>query len=140
MASEASQVCVVVTSVLRLCALCVPVFQALTPPPTAQLGAHWTLWLRLKDVAGARTSQYDDIEDVDPQQLVSKFKKRLLIDKKLAVEPSLVTVRLVPCGARTPSAEEEAAAIELDPRLTLASAGVCDGGSLLLYFPGECET
>ena len=49
----------------------------------------------------------------------------------------LVTLRLVACGARKPSAAEEAAAAEPDdPRLTLAEAGVLDGCSLLAFVAG----
>ena len=86
------------------------------------------------DMAGA---QYADVKAVDLQQAVSDFKARWLAQAKLDVDPALVTLRLVACGARKPSAAEEAAAAELDdPRLTLAEAGVRDGSSLLAFVAG----
>jgi hypothetical protein len=88
-----------------------------------------TVWVKRTDVAGA---QYAEIEDVDVLQSVSKLKARLVAQEALGVPPSLVTLRLVPCGARKPTAEEEAVAAELDdPRLTLAAAGITEGCSLL---------
>ena len=93
-----------------------------------------TLWVKPRDVAGA---QYAEVEDVDLQQTVSKFKARWMAQAKLDVDPSLVTLRLVACGARTPSAAEEAEAAVLDdPRLTLAAVGVNAGCSLLAYVVG----
>jgi hypothetical protein len=84
------------------------------------------------DVEGA---QYDDSEGVAPQQLVSTFKKRWLNDKKLDVDPSLVTLRLVKRGpGDDPSEAQEEAATELSPRRTLREAGVADGSSLLACF------
>ena len=86
------------------------------------------------DVVGAR---YAEVEDVDLQQSVSKFTARWVVEEGLTVRPSLVTLRLVACGPRKPSEEEEAAAAVLDdPRLTLAAAGVNDGCSLLAYVAG----
>jgi hypothetical protein len=88
-----------------------------------------TLWLKPTDIAGAR---YVEVEDVDLQQTVSKFIARWMAQAKLDVDPSLVTLRLVACGSRKPTAAEEAAAVVLDdPRLTLAEAGVTAGCSLL---------
>jgi hypothetical protein len=85
-------------------------------------------------VAGA---QYADVKAVDLQQTVSDFKARWVSEEKLDVRPSLVTLRLVACGARKPSAAEEAAAALLDdPRLTLAEAGVTAGCSLLAFVAG----
>ena len=93
-----------------------------------------TLWVKPLDIAGAR---YVEVEDVDLQQTVSKFIARWVSQEKLDVRPSRVTLRLVACGARKPSAAEEAAAAELDdPRLTLAEAGVLDGCSLLAFVAG----
>ena len=83
------------------------------------------------DVQGAR---YSELEEVDLQQTVSKIIARWVAQAKLDVDPSLVTLRLVWCGSRKPTAEEEAAAVVLDdPRLTLAAAGVTDGCSLLAF-------
>jgi hypothetical protein len=86
------------------------------------------------DVAGA---QYVALKRVDLQETVDDFKARWVVEEGLTVRPSLVTLRLVACGARKPSAAEEAAAAVLDdPRLTLAAAGVNAGCSLLAYIAG----
>ena len=80
-------------------------------------------------VAGAR---YVAVKGVDLQQTVDDFKARWVAQAKLDVDSSMVTLRLVACGARKPSSAEEAAAAELDdPRLTLAEAGFTAGCSLL---------
>ncbi len=93
-----------------------------------------TVWVKSSGVAGA---QYADVKDVDLQQSVSDFKARWVSEEQLDVRPSRVTLRLVACGARKPSAAEEAAAVELDdPRLTLAEAGVTAGCSLLAFVAG----
>ena len=90
-----------------------------------------TVWVKRMDVAGA---QYVDVESVDLEQTVSKFKSRWVTQAKLDVDPSLVTLHLVKCGARKPSAEEEKQAVELDdPRLSLDEAGITDGCSLLAF-------
>ena len=82
-------------------------------------------------------AQYAEVEDVDLQQTVSKFKARWVAQAKLDVDPSLVTLRLVARGARKPTAKQEAKAKELDdPRLSLADAGVTDGCSLLAFVAG----
>ena len=106
---------------------------ALRPLCGAQQPAErWTLWVKRTDVKGA---QYDDSEGVDPQQLVSTFKKRWLSDKKLGIDPSLVTLRLVKRGPGVPTASEEAASTLLvDPSATLRGAGVADGSWLLADF------
>jgi hypothetical protein len=102
--------------------------------PQASAHAAVTLWLKPTDIAGAR---YVGVEDVDLQQTVSKFIARWMAQAKLDVDPSRVTLRLVACGTRKPSAAEEAAAAELDdPRLTLAEAGVLHGCSLLAFVAG----
>jgi len=83
------------------------------------------------DVAGAR---YDFIKNVDPEQLVAELIARWVAQAKLDVDPSLVTLRLVKCGSRKPDIDDEAKAEVLDdPRLTLASAGLTDGCSLLAF-------
>jgi hypothetical protein len=95
----------------------------------AAAGAPVTVWVKRTDVPGA---QYAEVEGVDLQQTVSKFKARWVAQAKLDVDPSLVTLRLVKCGARNPEVEDEAKADVLDdPRLTLAAAGLIDGCSLL---------
>ncbi len=81
-------------------------------------------------------AEYDDFEDVDPQQWVSKLKKRFLSHRKLDVDPSQVSLRLVCFAGEEPTAEEEAAATLLNPRCTLRAAGVADGSSLLVIVAG----
>jgi hypothetical protein len=86
------------------------------------------------DVAGAR---YVAVKGVDLQETVDDFTSRWVAQEKLDVRPSLVTLRLVKCGAGKPTAKQEAKAKLLnDPRLTLAAAGVNDGCSLLAYVAG----
>ena len=93
-----------------------------------------TVWVKRMDVAGA---QYVDVENVDLEQTVSKFKSRWVAQEKLDAAPSLVSLRLVKCGSRKPGAVEEKQAVELDdPRLSLAEAGITDGCSLLAYVAG----
>jgi hypothetical protein len=89
-------------------------------------GARITLWVKRP---GAR---YTAVKDVDAQQTVHSFVAHWLADEQLDVLPSLATPSLVPCGSRTPTADDEEAAVVLDPRLTLAAAGVTDGCSLLV--------
>jgi len=93
----------------------------------AQPGERWTLWVK-QEGAGA---QYAEVEDVDPQLTVSKFKARWAAQEELKVRSSLITLRLVKCGPGVPTASEEAAALLLEPRRTLREAGIADGSSLL---------
>jgi hypothetical protein len=96
-----------------------------------QAGAPITVWVKRMDVAGAR---YDFIKNVDPeQQLVAELIARWVVQAKLDVDPSLVTLRLVKSSEAEPIPEEEAIAKELRPRLTLTSAGLTDGCSLLAF-------
>ena len=95
----------------------------------AAAGAPVTVWVKRTDVPGA---QYAEVEGVDLQQTVSKFKARWVAQAKLDVDPSLVTMRLVKCGTRKPEVVDEAVAVVLDdPRLTLAAVGITEGSSLL---------
>ena len=90
-----------------------------------------TVWVKRMDVAGAR---YVAVREVDMLVTVDGFIARWVAQAKLDVDPSLVTLRLVKCGARKPSAEEEQLAVELDdPRLSLDEAGITDGCSLLAF-------
>ena len=90
--------------------------------------------MKRTDVTGA---QYVEVENVDLEQTVSKFKARWLAQAKLDVDPSLVTLRLVKSSAAEPSPGEEAIAKNngegLGPRLTLAEAGIKNGCSLLAF-------
>jgi len=86
------------------------------------------------DVADA---QYVAVKGVDLQQTVDDFKARWIAQEKLDMRPSLVTLRLVECGARKPTPTQEAEAEVLDdPRLTLAGAGITDSCSLLAFVAG----
>jgi len=87
------------------------------------------------DVQGAR---YSELEEVDLQQTVSKFIARWVAEEKLDVRPSFVTLRLViTAGGEEPTEAEEASAVVLRPRLSLAAAGVTDGCSLLAFVAGS---
>ena len=89
-----------------------------------------TVWVKRMDVVGAR---YDIVKNVDTGQLVAEFIARWVAQAKLDVDPSLVTLRLVKCGAQKPSAEEEKQAVDIDPFDTLAVAGVSDNCKLLAF-------
>ena len=95
----------------------------------SQAGAPITVWVKRTDVPGA---QYVAVKGVDLQQTVDDFKARWVAQAKLDVDPSLVTLRLVACGPRKPSAAEEDAAVALDdPSLNLAEARVTGTAWLL---------
>ena len=90
-----------------------------------------TVWVKRMDVSGAR---YDIVKNVDTGQLVAEFIARWTAQEKLDAAPSLVTLRLVKCGARKPSAEEEKQAVELDdPSLNLADADITETAWLLAF-------
>ena len=81
------------------------------------------------DVPGAR---YVAVKGVDLEQTVDDFTASWVVQAKLDVDPSLVTLRLVKCGPRKPSAAEEAAAVLLDdPSLNIAEARVTGTAWLL---------
>ena len=103
----------------------------------AQTGERWTLWVRQERA----DTQYAEVEDVEPQLAVSKFKARWAKDVALDVHASLVSLRLVKCGPGVPTASEEAAAVKLDdPSLTLAAAGVTGTAWMLAKVAGACNT
>ena len=86
------------------------------------------------DVTGA---SYGEVESVDLQQTVSKFKARWVAQAKLDVDPSLVTLRRVKCGAGKPTPKQEAKAKVLDdPSLTLAEAKVTGTAWLSAFVAG----
>ena len=90
-----------------------------------------TVWVKRMDVAGAR---YVAVREVDLQATVDGFIARWVAQAKLDVDPSLVTLRLVKCGARKPSAEEEKQAVELDdPSLNLADSNITENAWLLAF-------
>ena len=112
-------------------------------PSQAASDAHATIWVKRLDVPGAR---FASVKDVDLLQTVDALTESWAAEVLPGVHPSLITLRLVSRGTRKPSAaEEEAAALHepLDPRDSLAAAGVTDGCSLLASVagtpPGECE-
>jgi hypothetical protein len=94
---------------------------------SAAPGAPLTVWVKRTDKVVAR---YDDIAAV-PSETVAQFRRRWLAQAKLDVSPSL---RLVKLGAGLPSAGDEAGATVLQPRKTLAQAGVADGSWLVAKF------
>jgi hypothetical protein len=113
-------------------------------PSQAESDAHATIWVKRLDVPGAR---FSEVEDVYLQQTtVSKFTKSWAAEELPSVRPSLITLRLLmSCTGDEPTADDELAAKVLQPRLTLAAAGVTDGCSLLasvagtaVALPGEC--
>ena len=90
-----------------------------------------TVWVKRTDVPGAR---YVAVKGVDLQETVDDFTARWVAQAKLDVDPSLVTLRLVACGPRKPSAAEEVAAAVLDdPSLSLADVGITGTAWLLPY-------
>ena len=91
----------------------------------AQTGERWTLWVK-----GPR-GDYGKFNGVDSEQDVHDFKARWAEQEELNVRPSHTSLHLVKCGPGVPTASEEAAALPLEPRLTLREAGVADGSSLL---------
>ena len=93
-----------------------------------------TVWVKRMDVAGAR---YDIVKNVDTGQLVAEFIARWVAQEKLDAAPSLVSLRLVKCGARKPSAEEEKQAVELDdPSLSLGDVNITGTAWLLAFVAG----
>jgi hypothetical protein len=106
-----------------------------TAAHVAQTGERWTLWVK-----GPR-GNYGKFEGVDSEQDVYDFTARWVSDKKLDVDPTLVSLRLVKCGPDVPTASEEVAAVELhDPSLTLAAAGVTGTAWMLAKVAGACNT
>jgi hypothetical protein len=86
------------------------------------------------DVTGAR---YAEVKGADPQQTVDDIIARWVAQAKLDVDPSLVTLRLVKCGAGKPTPKQEAKAKVLDdPSLTLAEAKVTGTAWLSAFVAG----
>ena len=98
-----------------------------------QAGAPITVWVKRTDVTGAR---YVAVKNVDVLQTVDDLIANWVAQEQLGVRPSLVTLRLVESSTTEPTPEEEAVAKDakdLRPRLTLASAGLMEGCSLLAF-------
>ena len=90
-----------------------------------------TVWVKRMDVAGAR---YGSVRGVDTRLTVDEFIAHWVAQEKLDAAPSLVSLRLVKCGARKPSAEEEEQAVELDdPSLNLADMDITGTAWLLAF-------
>ena len=105
-------------------------FDKSVPPCDVQAGGL-TLWVKRTDF---RDAPYFITRHVARDCLVADFIARWVAELHLDCHPSLVSLRLVKCGARKPSSEEEKQAVELDdPRLSLAEAGITDGCSLLAF-------
>ena len=102
---------------------------------SAQTCERWTLWVK------GPHGGYGKIKGVDSEQDVYDFTARWVSDKKLDVELSLVTLRLVKSGPGVPTASEEAISTLLaDPSATVRGAGVVDGTWLLACIAGACNT
>ena len=109
----------------------------------SQSDALATIWVKRVNVV---EGQYAPLSGVDLQQTVHGLKASWAADVLLGVHPSLITLRLLmSCTGDEPTADDELAAKVLQPRLTLAAAGVTDGCSLLasvadtaVALPGEC--
>ena len=98
--------------------------------------AFATAWVKRWGTAGAR---YADSKAVDLQQTVSDFIACWATQANMDVDVSLITLRLVKCGACVPTAAEEAEAKELeDPSATLGDAGVTGTAWLLACVAGAC--
>ena len=85
--------------------------------------ASSTLWLRRVN------TRYVAVKEVDLQQTVNDFICDLCGEAQ--EDPSLLTLLLVRNGGLKPSPAEEGAAVELDPSLSLAEAGVGPSAWLL---------
>jgi hypothetical protein len=103
-----------------------------------------TIWVKRVNVA---EGQYAPLSGVDLQQTtVHGLKASWAAEELPSVRPSLITLRLLlSCTGDEPTADDELAAKVLQPRLTLAAAGVTDGCWLLasvagtaVALPGEC--
>ncbi len=80
----------------------------------AQPAECWTLWLKYKQ-GNNEWTRYFAVRGVDPARSVDEFIERIMSDKKLDVDPSLVTLRLVKRGPGVPTASEEVQAAPLEP-------------------------
>ena len=95
-----------------------------------------TLWVKRTDKSDA---QYDDTPAA-PNESVAQFRRRWVAERKVDVDPGLLSLRLVKRGpdrltkvpAERLAAEE--AATTLDPADTLEEAGVVDGSWLVAVF------
>ena len=97
-------------------------------PCGAQAGGL-TLWVKRTDVPHAR---YTASLQVRATSTVDEFIARWVASEKLDVTPSLVSLRLLSyTGEEEPTSKQEASSAVLQPRKTLAQAGVTDGSWLV---------
>jgi hypothetical protein len=90
------------------------------------------VWVRSSDAG----SQYSAKKGVDLRQTVDDFKASWASEESPGVRPGLILLRLVDFAGDEPTTAEEEAAKLLQPRLTLAAAGITDGCSLLASVAG----
>ena len=97
-------------------------------PCVAQAGGL-TLWVKRTDVPNAR---YTASLQVGAASTVDEFIARWVAERRLDMDPGLVSLRLLSyTGEEEPTPEQEASATVLQPRKTMAQAGVTDGSWLL---------
>ena len=100
-------------------------------PCVAQAGGL-TLWVKRTDVPNAR---YTASLQVGAASTVDEFIARWVAERRLDKDPGLVSLRLLSyTGEEEPTPEQEASATVLQPRKTLAQAGVTDGSWLVAEF------
>jgi len=92
---------------------------------------------RLPQCSRCEGASFASVKLDAPPVTVDDLRAAIMAARRMDVDPSLVTLRLVhlgPGGRKDdePTAAEEAAAATLKPRSTLAKAGVSDGAFLLL--------
>ena len=94
-----------------------------------------TLWLKRTDKSDA---QYDDTLAA-PNETVAQFRRRWVAERKVDLDPGLVSLRLVPDTGdkEEPTPADESRATVLNPRKTLAEVGVVDGSCLLAVFVSQ---
>jgi hypothetical protein len=92
-----------------------------------------TLWVKRTD---ARDAEYSAMYGALPTLTVDALKLRWVAERKMDVDPGLVSLRLVPDTGdkEEPTPADESRATVLNPRKTLAEAGVVDGSWLLTVF------
>ena len=96
-----------------------------------------TLWVKRTDKSDA---QYDDTTAA-PNETVAQFRRRWVAERKVDLDPGLVSMRLVPDTGdkEEPTPADESRATVLNPRKTLAEAGVVDGSCLLAVFATSAD-
>ena len=95
-----------------------------------------TLWVKRTD---ARDAEYSAMYGALPTLTVDALKLRWVAERKVNLDPGLVSLRLVPDTGdkEEPTPADESRATVLNPRKTLAEAGVVDGSCLLAVFVSQ---